>query len=97
MSYIERDVEQYLVQCTKSLGGACFKFVSPGYNGVPDRILLLPGAKIAFVEVKRPDGGRVSQLQIYWIQIIRKLGFTAEIVKNKVEVDALLRSLHHDL
>lgn len=93
MNYIERDIEQYLVQHTKSLGGICFKFVSPGCNGVPDRIVLLPGAKIAFVEVKRPDGGRVSQLQIYWIRMLRKLGFTAEIVKNKVEVDDLLRRM----
>lgn len=93
---MERDVERYLVQQTKRLGGACLKFVSPGCNGVPDRILLLPGARLAFVEVKRPDGGRTSKLQLYWLQVLRELGFNAVIVRNKAEIDDLLRSMTNE-
>ena len=50
----ERDVEQNLVQAVRRTGGIAPKFVSPGLNGVPDRLVLFPGGKIAFVELKAP-------------------------------------------
>ena len=53
----ESAVERRLVSGVKARGGLCWKFVSPGMSGVPDRIVLLPGARIVFVELKRPGGG----------------------------------------
>ena len=50
----ERDVERYLRERVKQLGGRAYKFVSPGNNGVPDRIVMLPGGKLFFVELKAP-------------------------------------------
>ena len=45
----EKMIEQALVKAVKAVGGICPKFVSPGFDGMPDRILLLPGAKAGFV------------------------------------------------
>ena len=50
----EKMIESRLVQEVQSRGGLCWKFTSPGTDGVPDRIVLMPGGKIAFVEVKAP-------------------------------------------
>ena len=50
----ERIIESKLTRATKAMGGLALKFISPGYDGVPDRIVLFPGGRIAFVEVKGP-------------------------------------------
>lgn len=50
----EKQVEQRLVKAVRAAGGICPKLVSPGMNGMPDRLLLMPGARMAFVEVKAP-------------------------------------------
>ena len=59
----ERDVEKKLVESVKRKGGLCPKFTSPGMDGVPDRIVLMPGGRIAFVELKAP-GKRMRPLQV---------------------------------
>ena len=48
----EKTLEALLAQTVKSMGGLAPKFVSPGFDGMPDRIVLLPHSKMAFVEVK---------------------------------------------
>lgn len=50
----EKQIESYLVKQTKALGGRAYKFVSPGNDGVPDRMVCFPGSRIAFVELKAP-------------------------------------------
>ena len=50
----EKEVEQKLVKAVKARGGICPKWVSPGFDGMPDRIVFLPGRHIGFVEVKAP-------------------------------------------
>ena len=52
----EKTIEQKLVQAVKAKGGIAPKFVSPGFSGVPDRLILLPDGKCGFVEVKAPGG-----------------------------------------
>jgi len=51
---IEKVIERKLVTLTKERGGYCPKFTSPGTAGMPDRIIILPGGKMGFVEVKAP-------------------------------------------
>ena len=51
----EYAVEKHLVQKTQERGGMCIKFTSPGMTGVPDRIVILPGGKIGFAELKAPE------------------------------------------
>lgn len=51
---IESKIEKYLTDKIKSIGGLCWKFVSPGTRGVPDRLCILPNGRTIYVELKRP-------------------------------------------
>ena len=51
---LESEIEKEIVRYVQSRGGMCLKWVSPGFTGVPDRIILMPGGKIFFAELKRP-------------------------------------------
>lgn len=75
MTPLEKDIEKKLRQKVEALGGFCLKWVCPGWSGVPDRIILLPGARIYFVETKRPKGGKLSAMQKKWRDWLKKLGF----------------------
>lgn len=59
----EKTIEAKLVKNVRSMGGLALKFSSPGFDGVPDRLLLLPGGRIAFVELKAP-GKMLRPLQV---------------------------------
>ncbi|WP_092564388.1 VRR-NUC domain-containing protein, partial [Anaeromicropila populeti] len=59
----EKRIEQKMTQEVKKLGGRAVKFVSPGWDGVPDRIVFFPGGRVAFVEVKAP-GKKLRPLQL---------------------------------
>lgn len=76
MTQLEKEVEGKLTDMVKSLGGWCLKWVCPGWSGVPDRILLLPGGRVFFVETKRPKGSKVAALQKWWRKQLMGLGFT---------------------
>lgn len=87
----ERDVEKRLVDGVKALGGRCYKWVSPGNVGVPDRIVLYDGRTI-FVELKTDDG-RLSPVQARQIQRITEMGNEVEVVYGPGGVDDFLRRL----
>ena len=70
----EKHIEQKLTLMVKKRGGICPKWVSPGFDGVPDRIVLLPAGRIAFVEVKAP-GKKPRPLQIARHKLLTRLGF----------------------
>lgn len=76
MTPLEKDIEKKLVDIVKKHGGKCLKWNCPGWRGVPDRILLLPGGKVIFAELKRPKGSRVDPLQTWWKEQLTALGFT---------------------
>lgn len=85
----ERDVEARLVRGVRKLGGRCWKWVSPGRSGVPDRVVLLPHGVVAFIELK-DDEGVVSKVQDLTIREIRDLGHRAYVVRGAAGVDAFL-------
>ena len=86
----ERRVESYLRKQIGLLGGICFKFVSPGNAGVPDRIVLLPAPpRIAFVELKA-EGGVLSPRQRVQIERIRLLGFDVRVLTGIEQVRAFI-------
>ena len=89
MADLERDIEAALVRMVKEQRGMALKWVCPGWSGVPDRIILLPGGKVIFAELKRPKGGRVATLQTWWAQRLRQLGFTHVFIKNREDIAAL--------
>lgn len=90
MTELEKDIERKLRQGVEKQGGRCLKWVCPGWSGVPDRIVLLPGARICFVETKRPKGGRLSALQIKWRQWLTQLGFSCWTIWTEKELSLFL-------
>jgi hypothetical protein len=80
----------------KKFGGECLKFTSSTQTGIPDRIVVLPKGRVAFVELKRPKGGRVEDLQKYQIKKLRKLGCHARVVKSFTEIEELLSEMLGD-
>ena len=71
---LEKEIERHLREGVKNLGGYCLKMVCPGFTGMPDRMILLKGGEMAFVELKRP-GQKERQRQKFVQSRLRKLGF----------------------
>lgn len=89
MTPLEKDIEKSLCRMVGRHGGLCLKWVSPGRAGVPDRIILLPGRRILFVELKRPEGGNIGKLQKWWAKVIKALGFYHRFVFTHEDVKAV--------
>jgi hypothetical protein len=87
---LESSVETYLVQRVRALGGRCEKVHTIGRRGFFDRLVVLPGNVVLFVECKRPKGGVVSAHQIERHRHYRDLGAVVAIVLNPEDIDRLL-------
>ncbi len=85
----EKIIEQKLVKAVKDMGGIAPKFTSPGFDGMPDRIVLLPGGHMAFVEVKAP-GEKPRPLQLVRHKLLRGLGFKVYILDDEQQIGGLL-------
>lgn len=94
---LEKDIEQKLRKMVESHGGLCLKWVCPGWSGVPDRIILLPGGRVMFVETKRPKGGKVSKLQDWWYKRLRSRDFWVVFVQDEVGLKTLELVIKHEL
>jgi len=93
---LESRVESHLRKKAESMGGMCVKFIPDFARGFPDRILLLPGGVIVWVETKRPVGGRLDGAQNVAHALLRRLGQRVEVVWSEGEADALLAELTTD-
>ena len=71
------------------MGGIALKFGSPGFSGVPDRLVLLPGGKIAFVEMKAP-GQVPTSLQRLRHEQFRHLGFRVYVIDGKEQIGGMI-------
>ena len=89
----EREVEGYLRRRVEAHGGECRKFIPEQDPGYPDRIVMLPGGVLVWVETKKPSGGRVSPLQKLRHKELRALGQRVEVVWTKEQADALVEEL----
>ncbi len=89
---MEKDIEKHLRDKVKRLGGIAYKFVSPGNAGVPDRLVLMPGGRIVFVELKAP-GKKSTPLQRLQQKRIDNLGFNVLVLDDKAKVDAFIKGL----
>jgi hypothetical protein len=85
----EKTVEQKLVAAVKSMGGLAPKFTSPGLDGVPDRLVLLPHGKMAFVELKTP-GKTLRPLQVRRKRQLEALGFQVYCVDRPEQIGGIL-------
>ena len=90
---MERTIEAGLIRIVRAAGGLAPKFVSPGMAGVPDRIVLLPGGRIIFVELKEA-GKKLRPLQQYRKKQIESLGFDARVIDSKQKLEALRNEIH---
>ena len=85
----EKTIEQKLTLMVKKQGGICPKFVPPGFDGMPDRIVLMPDGRMAFVEVKAP-GKAPRPLQIARHKLLRGLGFKVYVLDNAEQIGGIL-------
>lgn len=85
----EVKVEQALAAAVKKRRGLCLKFTSPGVDGVPDRIVMLPHGKLAFIELKAP-GKVLRPLQEHRVKQLRALGQQVYVIDNKEMIGGIL-------
>lgn len=91
----ESEIEAKLVHMVRELGGLCLKFVSPGCAGVPDRIIVLPGGRVVFVELKT-EYGSLRTLQRYFIGELQNRGADVRVLKGLDQVKAFVEEVKSD-
>jgi hypothetical protein len=86
----EKSIEFFLKKSVEGLGGLAIKLSPIGYVGIPDRLVLLPGGVVIFVEVKKPKGGVIAPMQVWWSNRLKKLGFRHEFVLTREDVNRII-------
>lgn len=93
---LEREIEKKLADGVRKLGGRAYKFVSPGNDGVPDRIVVLPGISPVFVELKT-ETGRLSSLQNVQIKKLKDLGQDVRVLYGLEDVKRFLEEMRNGI
>jgi len=88
----EKKVEEKLVKAVKNMGGLAPKFVSPGFDGVPDRLVLLPHGRFAFIELKAP-GKEMRPLQVRRKRQLEALGFSVYCIDSPEQIGGILHEI----
>ena len=88
----EKSIENKLCKVVKNRGGMCLKFVSPSFNGVPDRIVLMPGGVMAFVETKA-TGETMRKLQKRRKKQLEALGFKVYCLNDEMKVEEIINEI----
>ena len=88
----EKDIEHKLVTAVKRCGGVAVKFISPGFDGMPDRIVLLRGGKLGFVEVKAPEK-HPRPLQKARHRMLQKLGFKVYVIDSTEQIEGVINDI----
>ena len=91
----ENVIEQKLIKAVKISGGIAPKLVCPGFDGMPDRMVLLPGGHIGFVEVKSP-GKESRPLQAARHRLLRSLGFKVYVLDDVTQIETILIGIGGD-
>lgn len=89
---MERDIERKLVKAVRMAGGLALKFVSPGFAGVPDRIVLMPDGKVCFAELKAP-GKMMRPLQVKRKEKLESLGFCVYCIDSVAGIKDLISKM----
>ena len=92
----EKTIESKLVKAVREIGGLAPKFVSPGLDGVPDRLVLLPGARIAFIELKA-QGKPLRPLQVRRKRQLEALGFSVYRIDGPEQIGGILDEIANHL
>ena len=86
---MEKTIESYLRRRVRDTGGLALKFICPGWTGVPDRIILMPGGRVYFAETK-DTGKKPKPRQKYVHGRLRELGFLVFVPDSKDAVDDMV-------
>ena len=89
---LEKELERKFVKAVKKAGGRTYKFVSPGNAGVPDRLVILPGNHIGFVELKQ-TGKKPTAIQNRQMDRLENLGCHVYLLDRPEEIDELINDL----
>ena len=91
---MEANIEKRMYLAVKELNGRCIK-LNPLWNiGIPDRMILLPGSRIYFIELK--DRSRISKVQKVWIAWLLNAGFDARVVRGQTELKTFLEEIKNE-
>ena len=88
----EKTLEHKFVMEVKRAGGLALKLVSPGFDGMPDRLLLMDGGRAAFVEVKAP-GKKPRPLQRARHQLLRRMGFRVFVLGEESQIPRIIAQM----
>ncbi len=89
----EKEIELQLVRAVKKMGGRAVKFMSPGFDGMPDRLVLLPGGKCGFVEVKAP-GKKPRALQRVRHEMLKAWGFKVYVLDAIGQIEEIINDIY---
>ena len=89
---LEKDIEAYFTRAVEKVGGMSIKFIPDNLRGWPDRIVILPGGRLVWVELKREIDGRIEPAQMVAHEELRRLGQRVEVVWSKKDADRLVKS-----
>ena len=89
----EKEIELRLVKAVEKMGGRTVKFTSIGFDGMPDRLVLLPGGKCGFVEVKAP-GKKPRALQRVRHEMLKKLGFKVYVLDAIEQIEEIINDIY---
>lgn len=92
----EKLIEKKLRDGVKKAGGIALKFSSPYHRGIPDRIILMPGGRICFAELKS-TGKKPAPLQVKSIEMLSGLGFRVEVIDDGSKLDEFLNGLKNGI
>ena len=85
----EQTIEHKLVVAIKNMGGLALKFISPGFDGMPDRLVLLPHGRLAFVELKA-SGKKPRPLQVKRKRQLEALNFRVYVIDSVEQIGGVL-------
>lgn len=92
----EKSLERYLSEQVARLGGVCLKYYNPNVAGYPDRVILMPGGSVTWVELKGAEG-RLSALQRLRVRQLREMGHAVNVCATKEDINVLLFYLNEGL
>lgn len=90
---MEKHIEYKLRDKVKALGGLALKLIASGFTGLPDRLVLLPGGRVFFVELKNGSAGRLSARQVVVHKLLEKLGFPVWVISTEEQLQEFLCSI----
>ena len=93
---LEKTIENKLKTAVKDMGGIAFKFIAPGINGVPDRLVLLPYGKLAFIELKSP-GRKMRPIQVRRKRQLELLGFSVYCIDSTEQIGGVLDAIENQM